>query len=134
MNETSLLEFLARSRAHARFRRWRRLTLLGLVIVVIAVLVDTLLLDFRTSSEPRLTPISYIWVQPLPDMPVRSELGWQSSGRLVRAIIRDDQPCPYVTEGARQIPMRPRPSSLHRAFPVIVCEASIDASEDAWVG
>lgn len=70
----------------------------------------------------------YVWVQLLPDTPTGP------AGRLVRAIVTEGEQCPKISENGQQLDMRPRTSRVHSAFPVLLCEAEIDAVGDAWIG
>jgi len=72
--------------------------------------------------------IKYAWVQMLPD---DSEF---HGGRLARAIVTRGDRCPQIMVDGRGENMIPRRSPIWNAFPVLVCEARLQNSSDAWIG
>ena len=76
----------------------------------------------------RTIHIKYVWVQMLPD---EDQL---RGGRLARAIIPEGDRCPKVLEDGHDVNMVRRPSPLQAAFPVLICEAKIEGTSDAWIG
>jgi hypothetical protein len=72
--------------------------------------------------------VKYVWVQMLPDEPQLH------GGRLARAIITEGDRCPKVLEDGRNVDMVRRPSPLQAAFPILICEAKLNGTSDAWIG
>src|SRR5262249_9667145 len=75
-------------------------------------------------SAPR-----YVWVQMLADTD-----GRRPGGRLARAIVTDGDRCPPVVVGGVHEVMEGRRPAAAAAFPILWCEARLDAMSDAWIG
>jgi hypothetical protein len=110
----------------ARFLRWRHIAIKA-SITLIAIFVG-LRSGAVSPEELQNAQPAYVWLQLLPDM----ETG--PAGRLVRAIVTEGEQCPKITQNSQQLDMHPRTSRVHSAFPVLLCEAEIDAAGDAWIG
>src|SRR5258705_787393 len=55
-------------------------------------------------------------------------------GRLVRAIVTTGDLCRHIVQDGREMAMYPRASPVHAAFPVLLCEAKLAGTSDAWIG
>jgi Calcineurin-like phosphoesterase/FG-GAP-like repeat len=75
-------------------------------------------------SAPR-----YVWVQMLEDND-----GRRPGGRLVRAIVTDGDRCPSVVVSGVPEVMEVRRPPAAKPFPILLCEARLDAMSDAWIG
>jgi hypothetical protein len=119
-------EFLAASARYARFLRWWR------VAVKASILLVAVFAGLRPNTawpeEPQSPQPAYVWVQLLPDTATGS------AGRLVRAIVTDGGQCPKIVVNSTDVAMHPRQPRVHWAFPVLLCEAAIDAASDARIG
>jgi len=80
------------------------------------------------AEEPESARPAYVWVQLLADSPAGP------AGRLVRAIVTEGDQCPKIVVNATESDMHPRQPRVHWAFPVLLCEAEIDAASDARIG
>ena len=97
-----------------------------------SILLVAVCVGFRPDSvwpaEPQNAEPAYVWVQLLPDTTTGPP------GRLVRAIVTEGDQCPKITINSAETDMHPRPPRVHWAFPVLLCEAAIDAASDARIG
>jgi hypothetical protein len=106
-----------------RRTRWRTTIVLAVSCLILAAL---LILFCSRQQRTRVASARYAWVQLMPDEP-----GGKPGGRLIRAIVAQDDVCPALTEGDRTVAMRGRPSPARAAFPVLVCEAELEADSPA---
>jgi hypothetical protein len=121
--------FLVRSRHAARTATlYRCATWLLLFLIFVIVIAGSVWAVNAAGSKQRTIHIKYAWVQMLPDEPQHG------GGRLARAIVTEGDRCPKVLEDSRYVDMDRRPSPLQAAFPVLICEAKIEAASDAWIG
>lgn len=113
--------FLAYSAREVRRRYWVKI----FWIVALALFTAAALLNWmwwRPIRSAQSADIKYAWVQILPD-----------GGRLARAIVASADRCPDITvEGvSRRMDFRPAPARA--AFPILVCEAQINAGSPARI-
>jgi hypothetical protein len=119
-------EFMSRSDDHASPAGWGPMAL-GAIVLLFVVLVG-MRPNAGWAEEPQSAQPAYVWVQLLPDTPAGL------AGRLVRAIVTEGEQCPKIVVNSTESEMRPRPPRVHWAFPVLLCEAEIDAAGDARIG
>jgi hypothetical protein len=122
-------KFLVDSARVAQRFWWAKLFWTLVVIVIFAIAAVWIWTYWRTSRAGRAeTEVRYAWVQMLPDEPNLK------GGRLVRAIVTDGDHCPKVIRNGQSLEMDRRPARARAAFPILLCEARIDASSPARIG
>src|SRR5262249_48751292 len=115
----------------------RRIILWVIVLAIVVLFGAAVLLYVRlTAADPAgrgiTTSVSaprYVWVQMLADTD-----GRRPGGRLARAIVTDGDRCPPVVVGGVHEVMEVRRPAAAAAFPILLCEARLDAMSDAWIG
>lgn len=134
-------QFLAISRRVAertRARNWRR-AIGAIVLLLLAVAVAAAIYFCRPpggarnaaapadpkESQRSAAEVRYAWVQMLPGEP---------GERLARAIVAKSSRCPDIVVDTASRPMFERPAPVRASFPILLCEARINASGAARIG
>jgi hypothetical protein len=79
----------------------------------------------------------YVWVQMLPDKEVfitGESVTHASGGRLVRAIVTEGNKCPNMLINGKAHMMNRRDARVTRAFPILLCEFTLDDTSEAKIG
>jgi hypothetical protein len=122
-------QFLVRSGLTRRDAIWRRHVSYWLFFLILVLVIVGAAWTIRTIGwTGPAGRVKYAWVQMLPDDP------GLRGGRLARAIVAEGNHCPKIMEDGRDEDMIPRRSPMRNAFPILVCEAKLQASSDAWIG
>jgi len=114
----------------------RRRMILWVIVLAIVVLFGAAVLLYARLTDPAGRGITagvsapkYVWVQMLEDND-----GRRPGGRLARAIVTDGDRCPPVVVGGVHEVMEVRRFAARAEFPILLCEARLDAMSDAWIG
>jgi hypothetical protein len=118
-------EFLARSTV-ARRVFWAKLWIVLVVVFIVAAGIAGWWWTVRLAGAAPAA--RYAWVQMLPDR------DGMPGGRLVRAIVTRGNACPALMQDHVSVQMTIRPAPVRAAFPIVLCEAALAASSDAWLG